>query len=169
MKLRMTRVLWLVAANVVAVAAVLAMALAKLSPDTSGDFPSEQSEDAAPMALAERQTNIADIQQAPLFNPSRRPAVAEPPAASAPLPIVAPPYLLGIVGEGRVLRALLVDRPSNTRKLVKQGEEFNGWKLLSIASKKVELQASDRIEVLILGAPPIAPANVPHTQITQTQ
>jgi len=169
MKPRMTRALWLVIANVTTVVASLAMALVKLSPNTAGAFPTEQPEDAAPIMLVMRQTTIADIQQAPLFSPSRQPAPAEPPASAAAAPIVEPPNLLGIMGEGRMLRALLFDQPSNTRKLVKQREEFNGWKLLSIASKKVELQSAERVEVLVLGAPPIAPANVPPTQITQAQ
>ena len=164
MKKRHTRVFWLALINVVMLVFSLVTAIVKLSPDS--DITHQVGETTAPIApLAAMQVSISDVQQSSLFNPSREAVIEDKspiePSAVATAP---PPYLIGIVGEKGVLRALLLDTSTKTRRLVKRGEEFNGWTLISIGIKKVELQAGERIEVIDLSLSRSAPENVVDAQ-----
>lgn len=151
---KLTRTAWLFVANTLALILAMSIAIAKLLPE--GVAPeSGKAELGAPGAVfPNRQTSIENIEQSPLFSQSRKPPDVVP-ISSFPMGVAAgpPPALVGIVGEGSELHALLEDPSSNTRKLIRQGEQFIGWTLVTVDSKRAELRAAETTIFLDLSLP----------------
>jgi hypothetical protein len=158
---------WLLAANVTTLVITTVVVAIKLWPESGGPGNAEELSLSSLTPLAARQTPPNDIQQSPIFSASRQPVVEETPADLAQTTVADPPHLVGIVGEGGKFRALLSDASTNLWRLVKQGEEFGGWTLIAIESKKVMLKAGDRVETLDPITSRVEPATV--TEISNTK
>lgn len=99
----------------------------------------------------------------PIFSPSRRP----PPAAVAPAPVaVAPPprpkpakverpqlALVGTIAGTEQSFGIFVDETTKAALRLKIGEEYQGWRLRSVASREVTLEHDDQTAVLSLPPP----------------
>lgn len=152
MKKLPTRIFLLLCANIAALIVALSAAGMRLMPDEDAVPQTEEAASKNLPPLGIRPASVDDIQQSPLFSPLRQPAVEEKPVAETQAaPVADPPHVAGIVREGTVFRALLQDPSSNIRRLVKQGDEFSGWTLVSVRRKAVDLKAGDRLETLTLG------------------
>ena len=82
------------------------------------------------------------VQERPLFNPTRRPFVEQPPEVKKPPPPQAPPklnaMLLGIVVNGDHRMALLRDGNSQKRLMLRLGDTVQGqWTLTDITRQQV--------------------------------
>jgi len=99
----------------------------------------------------------------PIFARSRAPFVAPPPppppiAAAAPNPVtvrVDPGLALGgVVISSGILKAYLFRKSDPSGTWVAQGEEFMGWKLVSVDAGGIKLQQGERTVELQLYAGP---------------
>lgn len=159
MKLTLSRARWLALANCCALCIALIALVVVLRPEHAAS--DAQNDGAAGgVQLTRHHASVEDVLNAPLFNRTRSPvAVADSPNAQAPAPVLEPPILLGVIGENGKFRALFEDAQTNVRKLVRENETFNGWTVVLIGPKKVELKAGAREVLLDLSIPRPIPIN----------
>ena len=152
---------WLLAMNITTLVIAMVVVAIKLWPERGGPDNAEELPLSSLTPLAARKTPLNDIQQSPLFSSSRQPVIEEMTSPETAQTTVAdPPHLVGIIGEGGKFRALLSDASTNLWRLVKQGDEFGGWTLITIESKRVMLKAGDRVETLDSITSRVAPTTV---------
>lgn len=115
---------------------------------------------------------LATTRDRPIFSPSRRP----PPPAVVPVPVaVAPPprpkpakverpqlALVGTIAGPEQSFGIFVDQTTNAALRLKIGEEYQGWRLRTVASREVTLERDEQTVVLNL-PPPDANAAQPMT------
>lgn len=168
--IKLTRTAWLLLANTSALTLAMAIAIVKLWPEDVATVTGKSEAGGADAVLPQRRTSIGDIEQSPLFSPARQPAdVASLSSSSMSMAAGPPPALVGILGEGGGLSALLEDPSSNTRKLLRRGEHFIGWTLISVDSKKAELRAAETTILLDLSLPRQNTNNASNIQGATTQ
>lgn len=134
----------LVALNTGAALALAGWAINSFQPDqdtVSGI--GEADSDSPP--IAQRAVLRDSVEAHPLFDSTRLPvadaALDQPPAAT----IQPPPLLVGVVkgADGRV-GGLMEDPQSGSRKFVRDGEDFLGWKLVSLRSKTAVMRSGSQ-------------------------
>jgi general secretion pathway protein N len=137
-------------------APIVVNAAAPTRPAKSERVPSANPLWAIPLAT------LATTRDRPIFSPSRRP----PPAAVAPVPVVAAPprpkpakverpqlALVGTIGGPEESFAIFVDQTTKVALRLKIGEDYQGWSLRAVAPREVTLEHDDQTEVLSLPAP----------------
>jgi hypothetical protein len=106
-------------------------------------------------------TQLSGTRDRPIFSPSRRPpavAAAAEPAVVRPPPrkkeIEQPPLaLVGTIASGDEGFGIFIDQSSKAALRLKVGEDFQGWKLLTIRGREVTMGKDERSAVLTLPPP----------------
>jgi hypothetical protein len=96
---------------------------------------------AASQPLREREVRSDSLASRPPFNPARRPPS---PQAVAEAPPVEPPVLVGVVMSASPA-ALLATATGERSGLLRAGQSFGGWTVLSVQSTRVRLRAGERV------------------------
>jgi hypothetical protein len=141
-------------------------------PGAEATKPPGRSANASPLAgnplWAVPLSALTVTRERPLFSPSRRP----PPAAVVAAPYVAPVEptqpqepdhplltLVGTVAGETEGIAIFVDQATNDIVRLKTGQDFSGWRLLSIHGREVNFEKDSRSATLVL--PPREQQNGP--------
>jgi general secretion pathway protein N len=106
-------------------------------------------------------TQLSGTRDRPIFSPSRRPP---PLAASAEPPVVRPPprkkeieppplALVGTIASDTEGFGIFIDQSTKAALRLKVGEDFQGWKLLTIRGREVTMGKDERSAVLTLPQP----------------
>jgi general secretion pathway protein N len=106
-------------------------------------------------------TQLSGTRDRPIFSPSRRPppaAVAAEPAVVRPPPRkkeIEPPQLalVGTIASGAEGFGIFIDQSTKAALRLKVGEDFQGWKLLTIRGREVAMSKDGRSAVLTLPQP----------------
>jgi hypothetical protein len=106
-------------------------------------------------------TQLSGTRDRPIFSPSRRPppaAVAAEPAVVRPPPRkkeIEPPQLalVGTIVSGDEGFGIFIDQSTKAALRLKVGEDFQGWKLLTIRGREVTMGKDERSAVLTLPQP----------------
>jgi general secretion pathway protein N len=106
-------------------------------------------------------TQLSGTRDRPIFSPSRRPppaAVAAEPAIVRPPPRkkeIEPPQLalVGTIASGDEGFGIFIDQSTKAALRLKVGEDFQGWKLLTIRGREVTMGKDERSAVLTLPQP----------------
>jgi general secretion pathway protein N len=107
-------------------------------------------------------TTLSNTRERPIFSPSRRP----PPPAVAPVAVVAAPpppkparverpplSLVGTISGSEQSFAIFVDESTKAALRLKIGEEYQGWRLRTVAAREVTLEHDEQTAVLTLPQP----------------
>jgi general secretion pathway protein N len=106
-------------------------------------------------------TQLSGTRDRPIFSPSRRPppaAIAAEPAVVRPPPRkkeIEPPQLalVGTIASGDEGFGIFIDQSTKAALRLKVGEDFQGWKLLTIRGREVAMGKDGRSAVLTLPQP----------------
>jgi hypothetical protein len=106
-------------------------------------------------------TQLSGTRDRPIFSPSRRPppaAIAAEPAVVRPPPRkkeIQPPQLalVGTIASGDEGFGIFIDQSTKAALRLKVGEDFQGWKLLTIRGREVTMGKDERSAVLTLPEP----------------
>jgi hypothetical protein len=106
-------------------------------------------------------TQLSGTRDRPIFSPSRRPppaAIAAEPAVVRPAPRkkeIEPPQLalVGTIASGAEGFGIFIDQSTKAALRLKVGEDFQGWKLLTIRGREVAMSKDGRSAVLTLPQP----------------
>jgi hypothetical protein len=106
-------------------------------------------------------TQLSGTRDRPIFSPSRRPppaAIAAEPAVVRPPPRkkeIEPPRLalVGTIASGDEGFGIFIDQSTKAALRLKVGEDFQGWKLLTIRGREVAMGKDGRSAVLTLPQP----------------
>jgi len=106
-------------------------------------------------------TQLSGTRDRPIFSPSRRPppaTIAAEPAVVRPPPRkkeIQPPQLalVGTIASGDEGFGIFIDQSTKAALRLKVGEDFQGWKLLTIRGREVTMGKDERSAVLTLPEP----------------
>jgi hypothetical protein len=106
-------------------------------------------------------TQLSGTRDRPIFSPSRRPppaAIAAEPAVVRPPPRkkeIEPPQLalVGTIASGDEGFGIFIDQSTKAALRLKVGDNFQGWKLLTIRGREVTMGKDQRSAVLTLPQP----------------
>lgn len=143
----------LVLLNVAVLLGSVAWAVFRLRPDSAVSSPAAATSAPKGMLIVSA-VRIDEIEAQPLFHRSRQPPkLAEPLiAAATPLPALPSslPILLGVAGSAGHLGALLDDGSGSKTQLVRAGQTFDGWTVVEVRSRQVQLRNGKNTAKLVL-------------------
>jgi hypothetical protein len=105
---------------------------------------------------------LSNTRERPIFSPSRRPpppavapvAVVKAPPPPKPVRVERPPLsLVGTVSGSEQSFAIFVDQSTKAALRLKIGEEYQGWRLRTVAAREVTLEHDEQTAVLSLPQP----------------